>query len=77
MLMGTIFSRYNNYYLQHANGTLSEEPWNIAVNHMKLMMALPGVQYWWAKNSNNYLRGMAEILDQALQEYANSTQENT
>ena len=76
-LVGGIFARYNNYYLQFANGTLSEEPWKIAVNHMKLMLALPGVQYWWEKNRQNYLRGMAEILDQALMEYRNGTQQNT
>jgi hypothetical protein len=68
-LVGGIFARYNNYYLQYSNRTLSEEPWEIAVNHMKLLMALPGVQYWWEKNRNNYLRGMAKILDRAVREY--------
>ena len=76
-LVGGIFARYNNYYLQHENGTLAEEPWEIAVNHMGFMMALPGIQYWWKKNRNNYLRGMAVILDQAVKDCSNGAQQNT
>ena len=66
-LVGGIFACYNNYYLQHANGTLSDEPWGIALSHMKSLMALPGVQFWWGKNKENYLQGMAAILDQTLE----------
>ena len=63
ILVGGIFARYNNYYMQHEKGTLADEPWEIAVAHMRSLMSFPGVQLWWQGSRQHYLTGMKELLD--------------
>ena len=63
-LVGGIFARYNNYFLQYDKGTLDEEPWQIALAHMKSLMELPGIQLWWKKHRHLYLSGLRAILDE-------------
>jgi len=73
ILVGGIFSKYNNYFLQHENGTLPEEPWEIAIAHMRTLMNLPGVQLWWKNSRQFYLVGMQELLDEALEKCLRSS----
>jgi len=66
MLVGGIFARYNNYYLQYEKGTLTQESWDIALDHMQSLMLYPGVQLWWKHSRQHYLEGMKVILDVAV-----------
>jgi len=68
IIVGSIFARYNNYYLQHENGTLPEEAWQIAARHLRLLMANPGIQSWWKSSEQHYLEGFKRLLDSALEE---------
>ena len=75
ILIGGIFARYNNYYMQHERGTLSDEPWGIAVTHMQSLMQYKGVQWWWKGSRQHYLAGMKELLDGMVEAALNAKAE--
>jgi hypothetical protein len=66
MLLGNIFARYNNYYVQKENGTINEETWNITINYISTLAKQPGLHMVWPLISSNFYSGLQEVVDKIL-----------
>ncbi|MEH6519228.1 MAG: hypothetical protein V7742_21320 [Halioglobus sp.] len=66
MLLGNIFARYNNYYVQKENGTINEETWKITINYVNTLANQPGLHMAWPLVKGNFYSGLQETVDEIL-----------
>ena len=54
------FRRFDSIFLHYRQGTLPEDAWQAYWHSYQEILANPGVQTWWKRNSRNYTEALRE-----------------
>jgi hypothetical protein len=68
LFLGTVFRSFEQYFVLHELGTLSEDQWQGWKNPLARLVCEPGVRQCWDLLKGQHVAGFTELVDQLVEE---------